>query len=219
MPGAVGGVQVHHDRRIPRRVHPGERGAGLRRFGLEVVAVQIEVQSIGALAHQLRAVLLRAVHRLGPQRVVAVGVVIGRDEHDEPLQQFAPRAGQLAQQGEHGFLPLHFPRVDVRLQVDHQLAGRRRFRRRRHDGIRGDHEIDRPAQRRGAHLRNGDRRARELQGVEECPHLRAGGGRRVLGALGRRLRQRLGRERPGRRGEKRDETSGVFHGWGKCRLW
>ncbi len=204
---AVSGVEVHHQRGIPRVIDPRQRRACLRRLGLEVVAVEVEVEPVGPLAHDEGAHLLRAVHRHRAEGVVAVGVVVRRGEDDQLLQQVAAGRGQLPEQDEDRFLPLHFARVDVALQVHHQLPRGGGFRRRRHGRIGGDDEVERPALDRTAHLRDGERGAGELEAVEKGAHLGAGGGGVEVAPLGGRGRPRLG-GRGGRQADEGDDEQG-----------
>ena len=118
----VRGVQVNGEMRVPAVEQADER-KGLGRFHLDVIAVQIQSAGIFADAHAAnRAILVRAV--MDADFLVAVGVVNGRDENDELVQQGlkvteedAP--GNLL----HGLLALDLARVDVGHDEDDRLAG------------------------------------------------------------------------------------------------
>ena len=99
-----------------------DQGAGLGRLELHVVAVQVQVLGVGALAHSPnRAVLQRSIREL--DALVAVGVVDRRDEQHQRVEPGGVLpARQPAQQHLHRFLPLHFAGVNVRLDVDADLA-------------------------------------------------------------------------------------------------
>ena len=167
VPRPVGRVQIHHQRRIPGRVDALERGARLGRLRLEVVAVEVEVERVGAVADHQRPVLLAAVLRHGPEVVVAVRVVVGHRQDHQLLQQVAPRPRQLAQQDQQRLFPLHFAGVDVPLEIDDELARRRGLGGRRDGRVGRDDQVERLPLPGAAHGRDGDRRARELEAVEE----------------------------------------------------
>ncbi len=86
--GAVGGVQIDVEQRVPL-LHQAQHGLHLRRVGLDVVAVEIEVLRGHAPAHFARATLVGAVP--GAEALMAIDV---EDRHEQPhhLVQRAARA-------------------------------------------------------------------------------------------------------------------------------
>ena len=84
--GAVGHVVVDEEVGQPAMKH-GHEGAGLRRIGLHVVAVQIEVGPVAAPAHLFGAVLVDAV--VGRAPLMPIGVVHGDEDEDGAIEQAA----------------------------------------------------------------------------------------------------------------------------------
>ena len=78
---AIGHVVIDEEVGQPLVKHLHE-GAGFGRVGLEVVAIEIEVGSVGAPAHLFRAILIDAVVRR--PALVSIGVV-HRDENEDSV--------------------------------------------------------------------------------------------------------------------------------------
>jgi hypothetical protein len=116
----VGDVQVKVQRRIDTADQRQHR-AHLRRVGLPVIAVEVQILRVGAPPHRPRAALVRAVPRAGA--FVAVGVE-DRDEHQVGMVEQPVLAAQrdVAQQHQPGILPVDLARMDARLYQQHRLA-------------------------------------------------------------------------------------------------
>ncbi len=81
--GAIGYVIVDEEVRQPAMKH-GQEGARLRRVGLHVIAVQVEIGGVAAPAHLFRAVLIDAV--VGRAPLVAIGVVDGNEDENRAIE-------------------------------------------------------------------------------------------------------------------------------------
>jgi hypothetical protein len=176
----IGGVQVHRHVRIPAVQQRDER-ARLGALELHEVAVEVELLRVLARADAAhRAVLRRAV--LHVDQLVAVGVVVGRDENDDPLQHRLQVAReQPARQDQRRFLALDLAGVDV--GHDEHDGTRERVRRlgRLDCGIR-QHQQGHVAPLFGrAERLHPHERARRAERVDDARHL---GGRARLGKVG-----------------------------------
>ncbi|MCW0449316.1 hypothetical protein NB706_002150 [Xanthomonas sacchari] len=148
---AVGDVQIHIHERVPL-LDQAQHRLHLRRVGLDVVAVEVEVLRGGAPAHLFRTTLVWPVP--GAEALVPVDV---EHRHEQPylLVQRAARGvavEQLAQRQEAGVLAVDLAGVDAALDQHYrQLA---RLRGRRIQCTRGRHRqrLHRPAFRGGAEV-------------------------------------------------------------------
>lgn len=121
MIGAIGGVQVDDQVRVPA-AHEPDQCPRLRCGQLHVVAIEIE--AIGILANANAAdgaVLLDSI--VGADFLVTVGVVVGDDEDDELGKERAQVAEQQALgEVEARLLPLNLPGVNVGHHQHNRLA-------------------------------------------------------------------------------------------------
>jgi hypothetical protein len=168
---AVRGVQVDEDVRLPRGEHR-ERRARLRRFGLDVVPVEVERVGIGSLADHCRTILRRAVSLLGSDALVTVDVVDrDGDEHDRVEDVELLLEEQIAEQRLERFLALHLAAVDVGLDVNDRSvhpAGlcRGRDQRPRRNDVRDLSSLCGSTDR-----TDDDLRAKCAQRIDEAPHV------------------------------------------------
>ncbi len=127
---AVGRVQIDEHVRIPpgHQLHQRSRFATLQ---LHVVAIEVETLRVLSRADTGHWAVLRGAV-LDAHLLVAVGVVVGGDQHDQlPGQRLQIARHETAREHQDGFLALDFAGVNVGLHEDQrpvQLV--RRFRRR-----------------------------------------------------------------------------------------
>ncbi len=188
---AVGDVQVHVQQRIPL-FDQAQHRLHLRRVGLDVVAVEVEVLRGGAPAHLLRAALIGPVP--GAEALVAIDV---EHRHEQPhlLVQRAARGlavEQLAQRQEAGVLAVDLAGVDAALDQHHRQLARLRGGRLQRAGGGHRQRLHRPAFGRGA---EGEAahclRIALRERVAQCDGLRIAAGTRVTAAFGLRGQARL----------------------------
>ena len=142
--GAVGGVHVDQEIGQPRLPQLQPR-AHLRRVGLDVVAVEVEVLRLAAETHRRGAVLVDAM--VGAGILVAVHAE-HRDVHQhQVIEQVRVFAGDrdIAQQHQPRILALDLARVNARLHQHHRLVRRACGRRVERAVTAGDHHRHRPA--------------------------------------------------------------------------
>ena len=135
-------MQINEDVGIPLVEHR-EGCASLRRFGLDVVAIEIQSLCIRANAYHLRTVLRSPIYLLPRELLIAVSIVDrNRDQNHRVQCVRCPRGGEIAQQREQGFLTFYFARVNVALDVDDRATKLRRLLRSGDARARCDHIRD-----------------------------------------------------------------------------
>ena len=166
-----------------------EGRSGLRRFGLHVVAIEVEAERVGAESDQRGPVLLRSILGLRTHRVVAVAVVDGRRDDDQRVDDVAILVlVQVPEQRQQRFLSFHLAAVDVALDVDHWpiralgFGGGANHRTREHD----DRDVS--PLRGSAHRRHVDALAGRLERIDERHHVRVRRRLREVRSLGSRER-------------------------------
>jgi hypothetical protein len=118
MIAAVGGVKIHEDIGIPGVEHREGRSS-LRCLRFYVITIEIQVLRVCPGTDQRRAVLVRAVARLVREALVPVGVVDGNRNEDYGIERvWLWRKSEITYQRQQRILSLHFPAVDVALNVD-----------------------------------------------------------------------------------------------------
>ena len=157
--GAVGRVDVHEEIGHPRVEHREPR-AHLRRVGLRVVAIEIEVLRGRAKTHLVRAVLVDAVVRT--RVLVAVDVEDRQPDEDRVIEQLRVLAAdrEIAQQHQRRVLAFDLAGVDAGLHEHDLLAGCARGFGRELAVLRGDDEHEVAAFGRNAEARQVDRARR-----------------------------------------------------------
>lgn len=198
--GAVGGVQVGVDERVPR-VEVLQQGHHLRGLRLGVVAVEVEVLRGGAPAHLLGAILVGTV--VGAEALMAVHVEDGDEDGGDALEDagLLLPGEQVAQQPEASVLAVNLTGVDAALEEDDGALLARRGGGREGAIRAGDERKQRPAFRRGANRVAADLAGKRLgEGAAERLHFRVAARARPAalfgdGGEGRRcLMQRHGEE-------------------------
>ncbi len=134
--GAVRDVIIHKKVRQPP-VPQLQESARLRRIGLQVIAIQIQVLRLRAPAHLLGSVLIDAVVKA--EALMAVGVVNRDDQHHGAVEQrrFALGDHHVAQQRQAGIFAIHLAGVDGVLN-EHNGTVRLVQRRRIEDPVFGN---------------------------------------------------------------------------------
>ncbi len=208
--GAVGRVDVHEEIGHPRIEHREPR-AHLRRVGLRVVAIEIEVLRRGAKTHFVRAVLVDAVVRA--RVLVAVDVEDRQPDEDRVIEQLRVLAAdrEIAQQHQRRVLALDLAGVDAGLHEHDLLAGCARGFRRELAVLRRDDEHEVATFGRDAEARQVDRARR---GRGEPFQIRARVGVRRRGAERGSFR---GRDPVRGHGEGRFGSAGHGHAQGRGR--
>ena len=146
---AIGGVQVHVHQWVPL-LHQPQHRLHLRRVGLDVIAVEIEVLRGGAPTHLFGAALVGAVP--GAEALMAVHI---EHRHEDPHHLVEhPFAGgaikQLAQGQEARVLAIDLAGMDAALHQHHRQCALRRARRIQRAAGGHHQRLHRPPFRRGA---------------------------------------------------------------------
>ena len=215
----VGGMQVHLHQRVPGVDQPQHR-LHLRRIGLGVVAIEVEVLRGGAPARLARAALVGPVPRF--EALVAVDVEHRHEQPHQPLQAVGRDGAvqHLAQQQEPGVLAVGLAGVDAALDQHHRVAALARPRGIQRTGAGDGERLHRPAFGTGAEIKAAHRvrtgtgeRIAQRDDFVVAPGL---GEAAALGVGGQRLRRLRGhrggaRQRQQQGGEEKGRGLGVGH--------
>ena len=109
--GAVGGVHVDVENRVPRDEDPLHQGSHFGTLQLDEVSVQVQTLPVETYPRALGSVVASP---LNPPLVVSVPVEEGKEEENLPLQELTVRGfHQLAEEDQGGLFPLDLSGVDV----------------------------------------------------------------------------------------------------------
>ena len=109
--GAVGGVHVDVENRVPRDEDPLHQGSHFGTLQLDEVSVQVQTLPVETYPRALGSVVASP---LNPPLVVSVPVEEGKEEENLPLQELTVRGfRQLAEEDQGGLFPLDLSGVDV----------------------------------------------------------------------------------------------------------